>query len=101
MLKVPALSPPVPQVSSSSRRRVWITGNRWRMAAAIPAISSGVSPFMRRAIASAAICEGVASPARICSIAARACSWVRSSRSTTRPIADWIMPARSAAGGRG
>ena len=98
MLNVFALSPPVPQVSSSGLLRVRIGGTRRRIAAAMPAISSGVSSFMRSAIASAAICAGVASPFRICSIAAVARSPDNGSFITARAIADWIT-ARPSAGG--
>ncbi len=49
MLKVWRPSPPVPQVSITPWRRVG-TGVAWRrIARAEPAISAGVSPFMRRA----------------------------------------------------
>src|SRR5262245_45319575 len=91
MLNVPALSPPVPHVSSRGLRRVWSGGTRRRMASAMPAISGVVSPFIRIATASAPICAGVAWPSSTCSIAACARSRVRSSRSTARPIADWII----------
>ena len=86
--------PPVPHVSMSGERRVRSGGTRWRIARAMPAISSGVSPFMRSEMASAAICAAVASPARICSMLACARSSDRSSRSTARPIAVRIMRAR-------
>ena len=90
MLKVPALSPPVPQVSTSIPRRVRIGATRCRIASAMPAISSGVSPFMRSATASPAICAGVARPARISSIASRAAAWSSDRCSTTRAMAGWI-----------
>lgn len=59
MLKLPCLSPPVPQVSAMTE-----TSGRWmrvaadRMASAAPAISSTVSPFMRRATKKPAIWLG-------------------------------------------
>ena len=101
MLKVPALSPPVPQVSSSGERRVRIGGTRRRIASAMPAISSGASPFMRSATANAAIWAGVASPASTCSMLARASSRLRCTRSMARPIAVWITARPPAAGGTG
>ena len=101
MLKVPALSPPVPQVSSTGARLVRMGGTRSRIAAAMPAISSGVSPFMRSATARAPIWAGVASPSRICSMLARANSGGRSSRSTARAMAVRITGVPPSAGGTG
>lgn len=99
MLNVPALSPPVPQVSSSGLRLVCIGGTRPRIASAKPAISSVVSPFMRSAIARPAICDGVASPASTCSMVARDSSRDRSSLTTARAMAVWINSRLSFAGG--
>lgn len=48
-------SPPVPHVSTASAREVWIRVAFSRMARALPVISATVSPFMRSAIAYAAI----------------------------------------------
>jgi len=101
MLKVPALSPPVPQVSSSGLRRVRIGATRRRSASAMPVISPGLSPFMRSATTSAPIWAGVASPASTCSMLARARSRGRSSCSTARAMAVWITGGRSGAGGTG
>ena len=101
MLKVPALSPPVPQVSISGLRRVRSGGTRRRIASAMPAISSGVSPFMRSAMAKPAICAAVASPLRTCSMHSREASRVRFSRRTDLPMHVWINGAHSFAGGRG
>ncbi len=101
MLIVPALSPPVPQVSSSGERFACSGGTRWRIASANPPISSVVSPFMRSATASPAIWEGVASPASTCSIVARASSRERFSWATARAMADWITAGYSSAGGTG
>src|SRR5439155_23312762 len=67
----------------------------------MPAISDVVSPFMRSATASAPICAGVAWPSSTCSIAARARSRARSSCSTARPIADWIIARCPGARGAG
>src|SRR5580765_7428128 len=91
MLNVPALSPPVPQVSSSGERRVRIGWTRARIAAAMPAISSGVSPFMRSATASPPIWAGEASPVSTCSMLACARSRDRSCLSTARAMAVWII----------
>jgi hypothetical protein len=101
MLNVPALSPPVPHVSSSGVRLVCSGGTSERIASAKPAISSAVSPFMRSATASPAICDAVASPARICCIVARASSRVRSLPATAWAMAVWINARLSSAGGTG
>ena len=62
MLKLPELSPPVPQVSTTLSD-TWTRRDFSRMTRAIPAISWTVSPFMRRAVTSAPNCAGVASSA--------------------------------------
>src|SRR5215217_4363078 len=69
------------------------------MIRASPAISSALSPFIRRAVANAAICDGVASPSTMSSMAAAA-SVSRSERpSTTLTIISLIAirlpPSRS------
>ena len=108
MLKVSEPSPPVPQVSTRPSRDGVAGVACARMARAQPAISSGVSPFMRSATAKAEIWAGPASPAITCIIAACAASEVRSRPSTSVLIASVITrrPAspgssRSAAGPRG
>src|SRR4029453_2997917 len=83
-LKVPARSPPVPQVSSSGPG----TANgaaAASMALTRPVTSSAVSPLIRRAVAKAAIWAGVASPASTDPMAAPACSSLRSSRRSSGP----------------
>src|SRR5215211_3163610 len=83
-LKVPARSPPVPQVSSSgpgtSRGAAAAS-----MALTRPVISVAVSPLMRRPVAKAAIWAGVASPASTEPMAAPASSSLRSSRRRSGP----------------
>jgi hypothetical protein len=77
-LKVPLPSPPVPQVSRSSSFRLGVTGIALALIArAQPAISSAVSPFMRRAVTKALIWLGVASPRIISPITASASAWAR------------------------
>jgi hypothetical protein len=72
MFTVCARSPPVPTTSTASVRTA--SGSSTRVALASiastsPAISAGVSPLARSAIASPAICTGVALPAMISPIA--------------------------------
>src|SRR3954469_21210620 len=55
------------------------------MASTRPAISSTVSPLMRRATMNAAICAEVALPSRMSAIAAAACSVVRSEPAVSGP----------------
>ena len=62
MLNSLAPLPPVPQVSTRWSAGASTRVESWRMVAAAPAISSGVSPFMRKAMSRAPICAGVASP---------------------------------------
>ena len=58
-------SPPVPQVSTTSSGLGRGSGSAWvSMARTKPVISSTVSPLMRKAVTKAAICAGVAAPAR-------------------------------------
>ena len=91
-LKVPAASPPVPQVSISMSRSVPVSAATssgrvrmrtafWRITCAKPISSSTVSPFMRSAVRNAAIWAFVAAPDMIASIAAAASMRVRSRRS--------------------
>jgi hypothetical protein len=88
MLKVPLASPPVPLVSTSADS---VSASRpvplksialgdamgkgvaaARIASAKPTISSTVSPFMRKATSSAAICASVQFPASTSAITSRA-----------------------------
>jgi len=89
MLKVPALSPPVPQVSSSGcpwgKSGCTFTAMS-RMARARPTNSATAGPFIRIAIAKAAICAWLARPSKITRMAASASAASRSWRSTMRPI---------------
>jgi len=64
MLKVPALSPPVPQVSRRSSTPSLSARARERIALAHPAISSAVSPFIFSAIRNAAVSGSETSPSR-------------------------------------
>src|SRR5207245_2281644 len=90
-LKVPAASPPVPQVSISISRsvpdraatsspRVRTLTAFCRITWAKPISSSTVSPFMRSPVRNAAIWASVAAPAMIASIAAAASMRVRAGR---------------------
>ena len=92
-LKVPAASPPVPQVSISISRSVPVRAATssprvrtltafCRITWAKPISSSTVSPFMRSPVRNAAIWASVAAPDMIASIAAAASMRVRSRRST-------------------
>jgi len=69
MLNVSAASPPVPQVSTTGSPPASMNTACRRIAAAAPAISSAVSPFIRRATANPAIWAAVASPAMMMSMA--------------------------------
>ena len=85
-LIVPARSPPVPQVSTGSMpsgrvMRSAASSMAWRRATS----SSTVSPFMRRPTTKPAIWAGLASPARISPIAARATAGSRSRPAVTSP----------------
>ena len=72
MLKVPAPSPPVPQVSTASSARRGSA--RSRMVRAKPTTSSSVSPRTASAASSAPIWAGVAAPSMIAAMAAAASS---------------------------
>jgi hypothetical protein len=87
MLNVSAPSPPVPQVSTRSG---WAApaSRGPRIARAQPAISSGVSPFIRSATRKPEIWAGVASPLITCIIAACASSAGRSRPLDQRAIAS-------------
>ena len=84
MLNVCAPSPPVPTMSTTGER-CGVTGTTCsRIASAKPAISSAVSPFVRRATRKPAIWAGVASPSMIEPISSCASSrerWCPSSSS--------------------
>src|SRR5262245_37229724 len=85
MLNEPEASPPVPTTSIASggacTRSIFA-----RMTLTAPVISSTLSPRTRNPIRSPPICDGVASPAIICSNAAAA-----SSRVSTAPVATFAM----------
>jgi hypothetical protein len=83
-LKVPARSPPVPQVSSNGPGTS-SGAAACSIARTRPFISVAVSPLIRRPVANAAICAGVASPASTERIAAAAWSSLRSSRRSSGP----------------
>src|SRR3972149_5826692 len=89
MLNVLTLSPPVPTTSTRSSTRGLIRCARSRITRANPAISSTVSPFIRRAVMNAAIWAGVASPSMITPSAACASASVRFCRSTTWRIGSF------------
>ena len=82
MLNVWEPSPPVPQVSTSRSGDTSTRAARERSACAAPAISSGVSPLIRSATRSAAICATGALPSSIESSAAADCSRERWTPST-------------------
>ena len=77
-LKVWARSPPVPQVSNTSRYSCDSFVDRARMVRARPTTSEGRSPFIASAIRNPAICAGWARPSMISSMAAADSSTVRS-----------------------
>src|SRR5271166_1698799 len=106
MLKVPLVSPPVPQVSTRASRSVPLTSSAspssvcsgtaaLRMACAKPTISSTVSPFMCSATSSAAICASLASPRKICDMTSRASSrvseeqWLATLCNASRSMNQW------------
>ena len=89
MLKVPAPSPPVPQVSTAPRDASGTA--RARMARAKPTTSSSVSPRAAIAARRAPIWAGVASPSMIAPIAAAASSSV--SRSPRASFAEVALDA--------
>src|SRR5262245_50368674 len=91
-LKVPAESPPVPQVSTAERcegRGTWRACSR--ITRASPVTSSTVSPRRRRAVRNAPSCEGVATPVMISSIAAAASPSLRVPPATSWAIASRII----------
>ena len=94
MLKVFLPSPPVPTTSNSGpsalTRRAFS-----RITAAMPAISSVLSPFNRRAVRKAPNWAGVASPSIISCITSVACSRVREWPETTISIASRIIGDKS------
>ncbi len=93
MLKVPAPSPPVPQVSTRASGAGRETGTAAaRIARANAAISATVSPFIRSAVRNPPIWAGVAAPRTISSITPPASAGVRSVPEETRAIASRIMP---------
>ena len=72
-LMVWARSPPVPTMSTADMPGSSVTRSAAAtMASTMPASSSTVSPFMRRATMNPAICAGVAAPSRISAMTARA-----------------------------
>ena len=87
MLNVLEASPPVPAVSTSGPSTSTCSDES-RMTWAMPAISSGVSPFIRRAVTRAPIWAGVASPAMITLIASAAVSRVSEQPETSLSIAS-------------
>ena len=68
MLKVPAPSPPVPQVSTTADPGAWIRVARRRMTRAAPASSSKVSPLVASAAMNAPIWALESVPEKISSI---------------------------------
>ena len=93
-------SPPVPQVSTRSPSTLTRRALS-RMTRAMPAISSAVSPLMRRAVTNAPNWAGVASPVMIDSMMAEACSSDRFLPATRSAIAcctmslsllGWVLP---------
>ena len=68
------------------------------MASSIPPISEVVSPFIRRATMNPAIWAGVASPARISVMAARASTGVRSRREVSAPSTPGQPPSSASVG---
>src|SRR3984885_8447644 len=87
MLNEPEASPPVPTTSMASGGAL-TRSILARIADTAPVISSPVSPPTRSAIKSAPICDGVASPAIICSKAVAA-----SSRPSAAPVATFPIKA--------
>ena len=83
MLKVPALSPPVPQVSTRPARRTGVLTARWRSVVAKPTSSSTVSPRDRSAPMNIAACSGGYSSSSSATMAAAACSRDRVTPSLT------------------
>ena len=80
--------PPVPAVSSRSGRRALTDSARARIVRARPAISSTVSPLVRRAIRNPAISVSAALPDMISPSTAPASSALRSWREASRSMAS-------------
>ena len=103
-LKVPLASPPVPQVSTRWDVPTSTRVASRRITAAAAAISSTVSPFIRRPTRNPPICAGVHSPVMIACMTPVICAPSRSRRSVTARIADWMSmvssPRRCGAGRR-
>ena len=91
MLKVPVASPPVPTMSTTCSPSTFTPVASSRITCAAAAISSTVSPFMRRPIRNPPICAGVASPVMIRRITVVICSGVRSRRSVTVRMASCMF----------
>ena len=94
ILKLCALSPPVPTISKVSMSPASTVSACSRIAAAHPAISSIVSDFVLlvdNAARKAAFCVGVVSPLIISFITLYASSYVRSCLSTILTIASLII----------
>ncbi len=97
MLKVEALSPPVPQVSTTMPS-AWTGMALSRITRAMPAISSLVSPFIRSAVTKAPNCAGVTWPSMISVMADAACSMESDFPPTSAAMSSFIMPAPPSSG---
>ncbi len=82
MLKVPAPSPPVPQVSTTRPPPAWMRAALRRMALAAPASSSNVSPLVASAAMKAPISVSERVPEKISAISSEVSSSVRFRRWT-------------------
>src|SRR5919106_868581 len=80
--------PPVPAVSIRSSRPVRTGVASRRIVVARPTSSSTVSPFVRSAISTAAVCTSDALPSMISASTAAVCSAVRSRRDASASIAS-------------
>src|SRR5215210_7037275 len=80
--------PPVPAVSMRSSRPVVTGVASSRIVVASPTSSSTVSPFVRSAISTAAVCVSEALPPMISASTAAVCCAVRSWRAASRSIAS-------------
>ena len=80
--------PPVPAVSIRSSRPVLTGVASRRMVVARPTSSSTVSPLVRSAISTAAVCTSEALPSMISASTAAVCSAVRSRREASASIAS-------------
>ena len=90
MLKVPLESPPVPQVSTRCSPATGTAVASSRITIAAAAISSTLSPFIRRPMRKPPICAAVADPLMIWRITACISALLRSRRANTAPIAACI-----------